>query len=83
MPSNRPWTEPISHPRWGMLLLAFALVLVGIPAGVDRPDHLAAIEERLAWPLEVAGSLEDLPAPSQDEILRLRTWDPQGLFLRA
>ena len=58
-------------------------VLVGIPAGVERPDHLAAIKERLAWPLEVAESLEDLPAPSQDEILRLRTWDPQGLFLRA
>jgi acyl CoA:acetate/3-ketoacid CoA transferase beta subunit len=58
-------------------------VLAGIPAGVDRLEHLAAIEERLAWPLEVADDLEDLPTPSAEEVLRLRTWDPQGLFLRA
>ncbi len=57
--------------------------LVGIPAGVDREEHFGLIADSLAWPLKVADECAELAPPGAGEIERLRTWDPQGLFLRA
>jgi acyl CoA:acetate/3-ketoacid CoA transferase alpha subunit/acyl CoA:acetate/3-ketoacid CoA transferase beta subunit len=58
-------------------------VLVGVPAGVGREEHLERLAEVLAWPLEVAEDCAELAPPTAEELRRLRTWDPEGLFLRA
>lgn len=44
-----------------------------------RTDDLLAL---LAWEAPVADDVTDLAAPSPEEIRALRTWDPQGFFLR-
>ena len=48
-----------------------------------RPGAVPTIRERLAWDLEVAPDCVELDPPTTDELTRLRTWDPHGLFLRA
>lgn len=59
------------------------LVLVAVPEG---PEPLAERVERsraaCGWPLQVAATVEELPAPTPAEIAALRGWDPRGWFLR-
>ena len=62
---------------------AEGFVLTAIPAGEDRESLLTLLAERLGWPLVVADELVELEPPTPAEIERLRSWDPQGLFLRA
>jgi acyl CoA:acetate/3-ketoacid CoA transferase alpha subunit/acyl CoA:acetate/3-ketoacid CoA transferase beta subunit len=48
-----------------------------------REGALDTIRERIAWELEVAEDLAVLADPTEEELRRLRTWDPHGLFLRG
>jgi acyl CoA:acetate/3-ketoacid CoA transferase alpha subunit/acyl CoA:acetate/3-ketoacid CoA transferase beta subunit len=60
------------------------LELCAVPAGTEP---LAARVERAraacGWPLVVRDDLEELPAPTQEEINALRGWDPRAWFLRG
>lgn len=47
------------------------------------PGALPTIAERLAWDLVVADDCAELAPPTAEELLALRTWDPEGHFLRA
>jgi len=47
------------------------------------PGAVAAIGERLAWDLVVADDCVELAAPTGEELRALRTWDPEGHFLRG
>lgn len=46
------------------------------------PGALDVVRDRVAWELDVASDCVELHPPSADELLALRTWDPQGHFLR-
>jgi len=60
------------------------LELCAVPAGpsplMDRVEQARAA---CGWPLAVAADLEELAAPTPDEIAALRRWDPRGWFLRG
>jgi acyl CoA:acetate/3-ketoacid CoA transferase alpha subunit/acyl CoA:acetate/3-ketoacid CoA transferase beta subunit len=60
------------------------LQLVAVPAG---PEPIAVRIERAreacGWDLAVADEVEELPAPTVDEVTALRRWDPRGWFLRG
>lgn len=58
-------------------------VLTAVPAGDGTiVDRVEAVRERCGWELRTAGDLAELPPPTATEIERLRTWDPQAVFLR-
>jgi acyl CoA:acetate/3-ketoacid CoA transferase alpha subunit/acyl CoA:acetate/3-ketoacid CoA transferase beta subunit len=44
---------------------------------------LDAVRERVAWDVVVASDCAVLEPPTGDEVRALRTWDPQGFFLRG
>lgn len=61
-----------------------ALVLTSVAAG-DGPIE-ARIDRAIAacgWDLDVSADVGELPVPTVDEIAALRSWDPQGWFLRG
>jgi len=46
------------------------------------PGALDVLRSRLAWDAEVAEDVAELAPPTPAELRSLRTWDPQGFFLR-
>jgi acyl CoA:acetate/3-ketoacid CoA transferase alpha subunit/acyl CoA:acetate/3-ketoacid CoA transferase beta subunit len=60
------------------------LVLTAVPAGEGSLDErVAAARAACGWDLRVAEIVGELAAPAADEVAALRSWDPQGWFLRA
>jgi acyl CoA:acetate/3-ketoacid CoA transferase alpha subunit/acyl CoA:acetate/3-ketoacid CoA transferase beta subunit len=60
------------------------LILTAVPAGPERlEDRIAAARSACGWGLGVAEVVGELPAPTREELVTLRTWDPQAWFLRA
>lgn len=60
------------------------LVLTAVPEG-DEPleARVQAVRALCGWAVRVVDGLVELPAPTMPEVEALRTWDPQGIFLRA
>ena len=46
------------------------------------PGALETLRSRIAWDVAVATDVVELDPPTPEEVLALRTWDPQGFFLR-
>jgi hypothetical protein len=44
-------------------------------------DRVARFAGSCGWDVEVARQVEELGAPDQAEVLALRRFDPEGLFL--
>ena len=60
------------------------LVLTAVTSGTSPlRDRVEAARAACGWGLEVAADVRELPPPTTDEILSLRSWDPHGWFLRA
>lgn len=60
------------------------LVLVAVPEGDDPvAARVAAARAACGWDLQVAGTVEEIPAPTRAELGALRAWDPRGWFLRG
>jgi acyl CoA:acetate/3-ketoacid CoA transferase alpha subunit/acyl CoA:acetate/3-ketoacid CoA transferase beta subunit len=60
------------------------LVLSAIPEGPEpAADRVERAIAACGWPLRVASDVRELPAPTADEIAALRSWDPNGWFLRG
>ncbi len=60
------------------------LRLTAVPTGEGSiADRVAAARSACGWDLAVADDVAELPSPSPDEVLALRSWDPRGWFLRA
>jgi acyl CoA:acetate/3-ketoacid CoA transferase beta subunit len=47
------------------------------------PGALEVVRDRVAWDLAVSPDCVELSPPTAEEVRALRTWDPQGFFLRA
>ncbi len=47
------------------------------------PGALEVVRDRVAWDLTVSPDCVELSPPTAEEVRALRTWDPQGFFLRA
>jgi acyl CoA:acetate/3-ketoacid CoA transferase alpha subunit/acyl CoA:acetate/3-ketoacid CoA transferase beta subunit len=48
-----------------------------------RPGALDTVRERVAWEVVVAAGYLELDPPTPGEVDALRTWDPEGFFLRG
>jgi acyl CoA:acetate/3-ketoacid CoA transferase beta subunit len=60
------------------------LELCAIPAGPEpRAERVERARAACGWPLAVRDQLEELPAPTSDEVAALRRWDPRAWFLRG
>jgi acyl CoA:acetate/3-ketoacid CoA transferase alpha subunit/acyl CoA:acetate/3-ketoacid CoA transferase beta subunit len=60
------------------------LVLTAVPSGpFPLRERIDAARAACGWGLEVAPDVRELPPPTPEELLALRTWDPHGWFLRA
>ena len=60
------------------------LVLTAVPLGPSSlRERIEAAQAACGWGLDVAPDVRELPPPTPDELLALRTWDPHGWFLRA
>jgi acyl CoA:acetate/3-ketoacid CoA transferase alpha subunit/acyl CoA:acetate/3-ketoacid CoA transferase beta subunit len=46
-------------------------------------ERIEVARAACGWGLEVADSVAELPPPTAEELLALRSWDPHGWFLRA
>ncbi len=59
-------------------------VLTAVPTGAaSLDDRVAEVRELCGWDLVVADTVDELPEPDAAEIETLRTWDPEGIFLRV
>jgi len=59
------------------------LVLTAVPAGATTlRDRVDAARTACGWDLAVAPEVRELPAPTPEEVARLRSWDPRAWFLR-
>jgi acyl CoA:acetate/3-ketoacid CoA transferase beta subunit len=53
-----------------------------VPSGEEPlADRIARFTGSCGWDVEVARQVEELAAPDQAEVLALRRFDPEGLFL--
>jgi len=52
------------------------------PGDGSIQERITTIEQLCGWDLRVAKDLKELAPPHASEIEALRTWDPQGRFLR-
>jgi acyl CoA:acetate/3-ketoacid CoA transferase beta subunit len=60
------------------------LELCAVPTGPEPlRERVARAVAACGWPLAVRDEVEELPAPTQDEINALRGWDPRAWFLRG
>jgi acyl CoA:acetate/3-ketoacid CoA transferase alpha subunit/acyl CoA:acetate/3-ketoacid CoA transferase beta subunit len=59
------------------------LVLTAVPDASSRADGIDAARAACGWDLRVDDDVGTLPAPTSNEVERLRRWDPRGWFLRA
>lgn len=60
------------------------LVLTAVPAGESPIEaRVAAAKEQCGWDLRVAPTVRELPAVRNEEVERLRRFDPRGWFLRS
>jgi acyl CoA:acetate/3-ketoacid CoA transferase alpha subunit/acyl CoA:acetate/3-ketoacid CoA transferase beta subunit len=59
------------------------LVLTRVPAG-DEPieQRIAVAKAACGWDLTVGPDVDELVAPTAEEVVALRRWDPRGWFLR-
>jgi len=84
----------VTSPGWAVRALATdlgvfekrgdELVLTAVaPGDGEIGDRVERIRALCGWDLTVAGTVVELDPPGGDEVARLRTWDPHGVFLRA
>jgi hypothetical protein len=60
------------------------LVLTAVTSGpAPLRERVEAARAACGWGLEVAAEVTELPPPTSEELLALRSWDPHGWFLRA
>jgi len=60
------------------------LVLTAVPAGAGPiEERINEARSACGWDLAVAPAVAELVGPTPDELRALRTWDPQGWFLRV
>ncbi len=60
------------------------LVLTAVTSGTSPlRDRVEAARAACGWGLEVAADVRELPPPTSEELIALRSWDPHGWFLRA
>jgi acyl CoA:acetate/3-ketoacid CoA transferase alpha subunit/acyl CoA:acetate/3-ketoacid CoA transferase beta subunit len=60
------------------------LVLTAVPAGAGPiEERINEARSACGWDLAVAPAVAELAEPTPDELRALRTWDPQGWFLRV
>jgi acyl CoA:acetate/3-ketoacid CoA transferase alpha subunit/acyl CoA:acetate/3-ketoacid CoA transferase beta subunit len=60
------------------------LTLTAVPAGPEPlAARIAAAQSACGWNLAVSSAVDELAAPTRDELVALRTWDPRAWFLRA
>ena len=60
------------------------LELRAVPAGPESLDErIERARASCGWPLAIAPTVDELPAPTEAEIAALRRWDPRGWFLRG
>lgn len=60
------------------------LVLTAVPEGDGSvEERVAAAKAACGWNVRVADTVVELTPPTMPEIEILRTWDPEGVFLRA
>jgi acyl CoA:acetate/3-ketoacid CoA transferase alpha subunit/acyl CoA:acetate/3-ketoacid CoA transferase beta subunit len=60
------------------------LVLTAVPPGDEPKDErIAAARAACGWELRVADTVTELLAPTAEELMALRRWDPRGWFLRG
>ena len=52
------------------------------PTPTSQEDVLARIRQNCGWELKKSSQLAEIPAPSLDELVLLRTFDPEGYFTR-
>ena len=58
------------------------LVVAAVPSGpAPLGDRVAALAAGCGWDVGVADAVEELPAPTDDEVRALRRYDPERLFL--
>ncbi len=58
-------------------------MLTAVPWGPEPlAERIERVRERCGWELVVADEVAELPAPTVDEVARLRSWDVHGWFLR-
>lgn len=58
------------------------LVVAAVPSGPGRlEDRVGALVESCGWKVTVAPEVEELDAPGPAEVLALRRYDPERLFL--
>jgi len=49
--------------------------------GLPREDIIKNIKDRCGWELKVSGRVEEVTAPTDQELTLLRSLDPEGVFL--
>jgi acyl CoA:acetate/3-ketoacid CoA transferase alpha subunit/acyl CoA:acetate/3-ketoacid CoA transferase beta subunit len=60
------------------------LVLTAVTSGpTPLRERIEAARSACGWGLAVAADVRELPPPTIEELLALRSWDPHGWFLRA
>jgi len=60
------------------------LVLTAVPEGPEpASERVERARAACGWDLDVAGTVGELDAVTDDEVAALRRWDPRGWFLRA
>jgi len=60
------------------------LILTAVPAGAGPiEERINEARSACGWDLAVAPAVAELAGPTPDELRALRTWDPQGWFLRV
>jgi acyl CoA:acetate/3-ketoacid CoA transferase alpha subunit/acyl CoA:acetate/3-ketoacid CoA transferase beta subunit len=60
------------------------LILTAVPAGAEPiEERIDEARSACGWDLAVAPAVAELGGPTPDELRALRTWDPQGWFLRV
>jgi acyl CoA:acetate/3-ketoacid CoA transferase alpha subunit/acyl CoA:acetate/3-ketoacid CoA transferase beta subunit len=60
--------------------------LTGYLANPDLPtgkEGIRAVRENCGWELKVSPKVSEIPAPRVEELMMLRAFDPQGLFIAA
>ena len=58
------------------------LVVAAVPCGPEPlAERVEALRSALGWSPDVGADVEELDEPGRDEVLALRRYDPQGLFL--
>ena len=49
--------------------------------GVDEEESVRRIKELVDWNLKVSGSIERMEMPADEELMLLRSYDPERFFI--